>query len=68
MGLHLYRGPFGELGGDSFAMNFERWLKGVLVMECLYPWGLCERNLEGSSLPGTQKDIYKSLWGGYLST
>jgi hypothetical protein len=24
VGLHLYRGPFGQPGGDSFARTFER--------------------------------------------
>jgi hypothetical protein len=33
--------------------------EGVLEMECLSPWELCEGNLEegGNSLLGTLKDI-----------
>ena len=43
-GLHLYKSPFGEPGGDSFAGTFERWLKGF--------WGWSV-SLRGSSVKGT---------------
>jgi hypothetical protein len=40
----LYRGPFGESGGNSFSETFERWLKGF--------WGWSV-SLHGSSVKGT---------------
>jgi hypothetical protein len=38
--------------------------EGVLGMECLSPWELCEGNLEGGPLLGTPKDIWECLWVG----
>ena len=40
MGISLYGGSVGQPGVGSSTRDFERWLKGALVVECLSLWEL----------------------------
>jgi len=57
MGISLHVGSVGQTGVGSSIGDFEICFKGVLEVECLSLWELCEGNLEGGSLAGTLKDI-----------
>ena len=46
-GISLHGGSVEQPGVGSTIGDFERWLKGTLVVGCLFLWELCEKNLEG---------------------
>jgi hypothetical protein len=47
MGISPHGGSVGQPGVGSSAGDFEIWLKGLVAVESLSLWELCERNLEG---------------------
>jgi hypothetical protein len=47
MGISPHGGSVRQPGVGSSTGDFKMWLKGVLVVECLSLWELCEGNLEG---------------------
>ena len=46
-GISLHGGSVGQPGVGLSTGDFERWLKGVLEVEHLSLWQLCEGSLEG---------------------
>ena len=57
MGIFPHGGSVGQPGVGSSIGDFEICFKGVLEVECLSLWELCEGNLERAPLLGTLKDM-----------
>jgi hypothetical protein len=62
----LFMGAVGQLGVGSSTRNFEIWLKGALVVECLSLWELCEGNLDGGLLCWGPSRIGRKGSGGSI--
>jgi hypothetical protein len=57
--------PLGNLKGNSFTRDFERWIKDALDVERLSLTELCKGNLErGGSLTGDPGGCVKALETG----
>jgi hypothetical protein len=64
MGVSQYRGPGGGPGeGRPFTVNFERWMKGSLLMVRLSLKRLTAEDIEGGVLYWVPWIMKGRLWG-----